>query len=74
MPKILFNLFIGEGASKIVKLVLKSNFPGGTVAKTLGSQCRGPGSGNSISRAATKSSQAETKRSRMLQLSTDEDK
>ena len=74
MSKILFNLFIGEGARKIVKLVLKSNFPGGMVAKTMRSQCRGSGSGNSISRAATKSSQAEMKRSRMPQLSTDEDK
>ena len=72
--KILFNLLISEGASKIIKLVLKSNFPGGTVAKTLCSQCRGPRSGNSISCGATKSSCAETERSRMLQLSTDEDK
>ena len=45
MSKTLFNLFICEGASKIIKLVLKSNFPGGTVAKTLCSPCGGPRSG-----------------------------
>ena len=63
MSKILFNLFISEGASKIGKLVLKSNFPGGTVAKTLCSPCRGPRSGSLISHAAARSSHAETKRS-----------
>ena len=52
----------------IEKLILKCvwrDFPGDPVAKTLHSQCRGPGfnlgSGNYIPHAATKSSHATTK-------------